>query len=48
MAPTKEAVLRNLVKLWNEFYFPVLFCYYSKLGIVPFGSKNLVKKDKMN
>ena len=48
MAPTKEGliktVLRNLVKLQNEFHGPLLFCYYSKLGIVPFGSKNLVKK----
>ena len=37
-------MVRNLVKLQNEFHVPVLFCYYSKLGIVPFGSKNLVKK----
>ena len=48
MAPTKEglvkSVYRNLIKLQNEFNVPLLFCYYSNLGIVPFGSKKLVEK----
>ena len=48
MAPTKESliksVLRNLIKLQNTYHVPLIFCYYSKYGIVPFGSENLVKK----
>ena len=48
MPTTKEEtlrlVLRNLIKLQNEFHVPLLFAYYSKIGIVPFGSDGLVKK----
>ena len=50
MAPTKEGLIRkvyrNLAKLHNDFNVPLFFCYYSKLGIVPFGSEKLVEKFK--
>ena len=45
---SKEATFKKLFnlfnKLQNEFKIPLLFTYYSKLGIVPFGSENLVTK----
>ena len=51
MPTTKEEtlrlVLRNLIKLQNEFHVPLLFAYYSKIGIVPFGSEGLKRNSLM-
>ena len=45
---TKEGTIKKLLglvrKLQNEFKVPVILGVYSKHGIIPFGSKNLVKK----
>ena len=47
---TKEGTLKKLFglvrKLQNEFKVPVILGVYSKHGIIPYGSKNLVKKFK--
>ena len=47
---TKEGTIKRMSglirKLQNEFKVPVILGVYSKHGIIPYGSKNLVKKFK--
>ena len=45
---TKETEIKKLLKsatkLQNDYNVPIFLAYYSKHGILPFGSENLVKK----